>query len=134
MPVSSQLPAPFGYLLGKPGAEVRQIAAAMRAMDVERVSAAHCAGEATKQFLRDVFGTRHISAGVGVEDIRWARSSNRAMCPGKRQEARVVQDQVRAKPVPARTTSVRPSAKTIRTGCGAPLADTLSQPVSPARW
>jgi len=54
------------HLLGKPDAEVRQIATAMRAMGVEHVSATHCTGEAATHVFRDVFENRYVSAGVGA--------------------------------------------------------------------
>jgi 7,8-dihydropterin-6-yl-methyl-4-(beta-D-ribofuranosyl)aminobenzene 5'-phosphate synthase len=54
------------HLLGRPDAEVRQIATAVQAMGVAHVSATHCTGEAATHVFRDVFGDRYVSAGVGA--------------------------------------------------------------------
>jgi 7,8-dihydropterin-6-yl-methyl-4-(beta-D-ribofuranosyl)aminobenzene 5'-phosphate synthase len=54
------------HLLGRPDAEVRQIAATMQEMGVAHVSATHCTGDAAVQVFRDVFGKRYVSAGVGA--------------------------------------------------------------------
>ena len=54
------------HLLRKTEAEARQIATAMQALGVERVSAVHCTGEAARHAFRDVFGDRYVSAGVGA--------------------------------------------------------------------
>jgi 7,8-dihydropterin-6-yl-methyl-4-(beta-D-ribofuranosyl)aminobenzene 5'-phosphate synthase len=54
------------HLLQEQEDAVRQIATAMQAMGVARVSATHCTGKAAVRVFRDVFGDRYVNAGVGA--------------------------------------------------------------------
>ena len=53
------------HLLHTSLADVRTIAASMKAMGVACVGATHCTGEAAAAVFRDVFGDRYVDAAVG---------------------------------------------------------------------